>query len=169
MAALKDKGYGPKPSHVLAGLSGGALGIALGLDPARAVSVWDNVDSLFGLDNRAKFFKAALDWTATFSSEVEKIEKAEEDPMGKAHFMALILDSLRLWWRDVAVLAATGDVSALLGPPPSVSQKKRALKVTAREVGGLERAMAKLADGLNRSIRVGLVFEGYWVDVVQYL
>jgi DNA polymerase-3 subunit delta' len=166
-AALSAKGLDLKLSHILAGLSGGALGLALGLDSALTLSVWDSVDRLFGIAEGPKYLKAAIEWTATFAGEVEKLEK-EDETGGKSRFMALVMDSIRLWWRDVAVLAATGKNEALLGPPPSMAQKKWAKTITARTVVGLESAMAKLADGLNRSMGLTLMFENYWLDVLQY-
>jgi DNA polymerase III delta' subunit len=168
MGALSQKGFELKASCVLAGLSGGALGVALGLDSETTLSIWGHVDRLLGIPERAKFLKAAIDWTNQIAAEVDKITKAEDDPRAKANFLGLIQNSIRLWWRDVTALAATADSAFLLGPPPSAAQKTWSRKVTARMVGGLETSMAKLSDGLNRSMRAALLFENYWLDVLEY-
>jgi hypothetical protein len=158
-----------KLSFILAGLSGGALGLALGLNGERTMSAWANIEMIFGQTERVHFLKTAIGWSNSFKVEVDKITKEEDSPNAKTEFMSLILNTLRLWWRDVTVLAATGNINSLLGPPASQCQKKWAKKITARSLDGLEKSMANLADGLNRSMSISLVFENYWLDVLEYI
>jgi DNA polymerase III delta' subunit len=166
---LLKKGFELKSALLLSGLSGGALGAALYHNPVQALSIWDNIDSIFGISNRAAYLQAAVEWSAQLVETVEKIDKKEDDPKVKANYLALVLNCLRLWWRDVSVLAATLDREALLGPPPSVNQRRWSQKITARMIGRHEESMAKLTDGLGRSIKTVNLFENYWLEVSEFL
>ncbi|MDR2301790.1 MAG: DNA polymerase III subunit delta' [Deltaproteobacteria bacterium] len=169
LRALNEKGFELKASFILAGLSGGALGVALGLDSEKIISIWSNIDSIFGSLDRSKYLQMAIGWTKNLGKVVEKSEKTEEEDAPPSSLVPEIVNAIRLWWRDVMVYAATNDMEAILGPPPSLSQKKWAKKVTARMVWGQEKAMARLTDGLNRSMSVTMLFENYWLDMIEYL
>ncbi|MDR2385976.1 MAG: DNA polymerase III subunit delta' [Deltaproteobacteria bacterium] len=169
LQTLTDKGFDLKASFILAGLSGGALGVALDIDSEKISSIWNNIDNVFGQAEPSRYLRAALEWSKTLALLVGKVEKTESEDQAKTSLVPQIVNCLRLWWRDVMVLAVTNDIEALLGPPPSVNQKKWAEKITARVIKGQEKAMARLTDGLNRSINVNMLFENYWLDMVEYL
>jgi hypothetical protein len=165
--ALDRKGLPLKSGHLMAGLSGGALGAALRLDPNQILTLWEDIDQIFGNKDPMLYVKTAYDWTASFAAELEKADKQDDDSAHKIELRELALNTIRLWWRDVAVLAATGNLGALLGPPPSASQKYWAQKITSRILGHLEKSMAKLEDGLNRALKPAILFENYWLDVLD--
>jgi DNA polymerase-3 subunit delta' len=167
LETLGGKGIAPRAAFLLAGLSGGTIGAALGLDQDEALGVWDAIDRVMGLPSSAQSLRAAFDWIGSLAENIEELRKRDDSPMDKIVFLDLVLGCLRLWWRDVSVLAATGDQGRLLGPPPSPAQRRQAQGLTARRVASLEAAVARLADGLGRSLRADLLFENYWLDVLR--
>ncbi|MDR3135277.1 MAG: DNA polymerase III subunit [Deltaproteobacteria bacterium] len=166
--ALNKRGFGLKATFVLAGLSGGALGAAISSDSGRTTAIWDNIDHIFSCEGKGQYLQAAFDWTAELATEIDNVGKNDEDPLARANYVSLCVNCRRLWWRDVMVLAATGNWGSLLGPPPSVTQKKWARIITARMICRLEEAMARLTDGLGRPMKVALLIENYWLDVLEY-
>ncbi|MDR1545153.1 MAG: hypothetical protein LBU12_00235 [Deltaproteobacteria bacterium] len=167
LQALAGRGLTLLQAALAAGLSGGALGAALDLDPAQAQSVWESYDRLMGAAlEPGGALLAALDWTANLMAELDKFKKVEETTIKTAR-LDLTLNAARLWWRDVGVLAVTGDSGRLLGPPPSRTQTAWALRATAKKLETAEKAASKLADGLQRSLRLDLLFENYWLDVLD--
>jgi DNA polymerase-3 subunit delta' len=167
--ALQRKGFDLRSSYLLAGLSGGALGSALNIDPLQALTFWDRIDKIFGQPNRIQYLKAAFSWTQELIAEQVTMEKREEDPESKLSFYTLVLNIFRLWWRDVMVLAATSDQDRMFVPPPTISQTNWSQKITARMIGRLNQAIGRLDDGLGRSMRPVLLFENYWLDVLEYM
>jgi hypothetical protein len=151
----------------LAGLSDGTLGGALKLDPQKTLSVWDELDKLLGHFGAPSALNAAIEWTTVLGSEISKLRKKDDTfPQVQATF-EIIIKSLRLWWRDTAVLAVTGDRSRLLGPPPSAAQLAWAEKLTADKLAKLEDSLSRLVDGLGRAMRLEIIFENYWLDVLE--
>jgi hypothetical protein len=166
-AALDGRGLPPERAALLAGLSGGALGAALGLDPDLCDEAWRGLDVVLGLKGRPGALAAAIDWTGEFTASLDKLKKRDDAAAQTRLVQELTLDCLRLWHRDVAVLAATGDPSKLLGPPASSAQWAWAKTLTAETSGRFERGLGRLADGLARSLRLDIVFENFWLDVLK--
>ncbi|MDR3204995.1 MAG: DNA polymerase III subunit [Deltaproteobacteria bacterium] len=167
LEALKERNLGPMQSRLLAGLSGGALGLALNLDAGQAWRVWEGIDRLFLMRGHDSFLKSALDWTTHLTNEVERLKKLDDGVEQKNALIDLTLNCLRLWWRDSAILAATNDHKRLCGPPPSKSQREMAKIISANKLTKNEEALATISMALDRSIRMDLVFENYWRAVLE--
>jgi hypothetical protein len=166
--SLAKKGFRGEISDLMAGLSGGALGAALSLEPEKVGPVWNSLDQLLGKSGTKQAYKAAIDFSSKIVSDIDSIPKSEDTAKEKSNFLSLFINSLRLWWRDTAVLAATGDASLLQGPPPSEAQKKWAQTVTAKELQDQQTALTHLSYNLNRPIRLELLFENYWLGVLKF-
>jgi hypothetical protein len=185
LAAVEEKvGLTGPRAELLAGLSGGALGAALNLDPEESWKSWTNLDMVLGLGLGvgAAGIKASADWSANVLTEIEKFRKldAEESKKGaeensqlgesqggqrRAYFTSLV-SFLRLWWRDTVVLAATGDRQKRQGPPPSPVPRKWAAPMDLKDSGFYLKAIDRLEDNLNRFIRPELVLTDYWLSVL---
>jgi hypothetical protein len=159
---------GPKAT-LLAGLSGGTLGLALSIDPDVAFELWEELNNVMSFSSGFARLSAALDWNGYLISELSK-HKAAKDGQGnkrKAEFLDLILTSFRLWWRDTTILAATKDPSRLIGPPPTSAQQSMAANLSLKQLGRYERSVTVLADRLSRFLDAEQCFENYWLDVLQ--
>jgi DNA polymerase-3 subunit delta' len=167
LEALTRAGQSPDRAALLAGLSGGALGAALSLDGDMAEKAWRDLDGVLGLKGRPEALAGALDWTADLSAVLEKLKKKEDSRPEARRLQNLTLDCLRLWLRDVAALAATGEPARLLGPPASSAQWAWAKSVTAEAALAFHRSLERLADGLARSLRLEIIFENFWLDVLE--
>jgi DNA polymerase III delta' subunit len=165
--ALAERGTAPEAAELLAGLSGGAVGAALALEPKAALWTWTELDRLLGLKGRPDGFSAALAWTRAFCDEVGRLRKSEPTWPASQERLRLVVGCLRLWLRDVAVLAATRDQGRLLGPRPSAAQLAWAGGLTALGMAACERAVGRLAEILTRPLRMEIVFENFWLDVLE--
>ncbi|MDR2456590.1 MAG: DNA polymerase III subunit [Deltaproteobacteria bacterium] len=168
VAALSEKGCGSDLAALLAGLSGGALGAALGLDAAAAQKTFSDLDSILGLSGRPGALAAALEWTGDFCETMAKFKKREESYPKARELQDLVLSCLRLWHRDAASLAATGDPSIVLGPPASSAMWAWSKTITAESSRRFERSLARLAEGLARGLRLEIIFENFWLAVLKY-
>ncbi|MDR2142616.1 MAG: DNA polymerase III subunit [Deltaproteobacteria bacterium] len=183
LAALKEKRSlsGPR-AELLAGLSGGALGAALGLDEEQAWERWVQLDRLWGLglDGSVAGLRAVSEWQAEFSAETDRLKKldtadakkseseGEEEIAGgrrRAFFNSLIT-YLRLWWRDTLVMASLGDRKRMAGPPPTPAQRKWAQSLGRGDFDFYFQAIDLLEDSLNRQIRQDLAIANYWLSVL---
>jgi DNA polymerase III delta' subunit len=162
--ALHEKGLDQMTSRLLAGLSDGALGAALSVDPAYAMELWSALDGILGQHGTKNALKSALDWVRSFVDAIEKNKTKTESDRDKSDF---VLDCLRLWWRDVFVLAATKDAGRMAGPPPTPSQRRWADQIAADDVARIEALNAGLQDGLSRAMRLELLFVNYWLNVLK--
>ncbi|MDR1657496.1 MAG: hypothetical protein LBT47_08075 [Deltaproteobacteria bacterium] len=165
--ALTERGLESRHGALMAGLSGGTMGEALNLDAQKALTVWDELDALFGLYGSQEGLDAAFDWTSKLASEIAKLKKKEETFVQSQSLLELILKTIRLWWRDTTILAATGENWRLLGPSPSPAQTAVAKTLTAAKFTQAERYIERLADGLGRAMRLEIIFENYWLDVLE--
>jgi hypothetical protein len=139
----------------------------MSLDPESVQQIWNALDQLLGKSGSAQAYKAAIDWISEVASEADKKAKADETGKEKADYLALLLTALRLWWRDVSVLAATGDYWQLQGPPPSEAQLKWAKTLTAQDLQKHQIALARISNSLFRPVRLELLFENYWFNVLK--
>ncbi|MDR1052124.1 MAG: DNA polymerase III subunit [Deltaproteobacteria bacterium] len=165
LEALVGRGCRPGRAALLAGLSDGALGAAQSLDPEAAEFAWGGVDGIYGSKGEPGALMRAFEWTTEMLEENKRRKKTDDDP--DADLPALTAKCMRLWWRDAGVLAATGDPSRCLGPPPSPGQRKIAAVASAALLARVEKSMARLEDGLMRLIRLEVLFENHWLDVLE--
>jgi DNA polymerase-3 subunit delta' len=168
LKAMAERGHPPDRAALLAGLSGGTLGAAMGLDAETAERIFSEIDTLLGLSGRPGALSAALDWTKGIADEIAKLKKREETWPRARDLQDLAVACLRLWHRDVAVLAATLNPGATLGPPASSARFSWSRTMTAARSRSFERAVERLADGLARPTRLEIVFENFWLSVLEY-
>ncbi|MDR2460955.1 MAG: hypothetical protein LBE38_09290 [Deltaproteobacteria bacterium] len=167
-AIEEQKGLtGPK-AELIGGLSSGALGMALELDAEEAYKLWNQIADIFGAPKGTKRLQKAAHLADTCDT-LYKALKAKDDLLtGSARdYLNLLYNSLRLWFRDAAVLAATGEASLLEGPPPNKALKSFAASLSLEDLHHYERSIFKLSDNISRSIRSDLVFENFWLDVIK--
>jgi DNA polymerase-3 subunit delta' len=180
LLALKEKrGLSGPRAELMAGLSGGALGAALITDSEEAWNRWVAMDRLFGLslDSSTASFKAWLDWSGEVTAEIERARKLDAEeakkpdpnnpPVGRRRaFFTSLTCFLRLWWRDVMVLAATKDRKRVAGPPPTPAQRKWAERLGQGRMELGLRQVDQLEDSLKRLIRPDLALANYWLAVL---
>jgi DNA polymerase III gamma/tau subunit len=169
LKALKEKRglTGPK-AELIGGLSCGALGMALELDPELAWSLWEQVGSLFALPIGTQKTQKALEIAASFDAEYKALKAKDDATSGYAEdYLNLLSLTMRLWFRDAAVLASTGNESFLEGPLPSKAQKKFAASLSIDELNRYERSIWKFSDSIGRFIRSDLVFENFLLEVLK--
>ena len=167
LSALLERGLPPDQAALLAGLSGGALGAAMAMDGAEAEGVWKGLDVVLSLKGRPGALSAALEWTAELTQEKDKARRKDEPKPSARPLQELIVSCLRLWHRDVAALAATGQPGRLLGPMASSAQFAWAKSLTSEGSAAFEKALGSLADSLARGLKADIVFENFWLDVLE--
>ncbi|MDR0548227.1 MAG: hypothetical protein LBI10_02260 [Deltaproteobacteria bacterium] len=170
---------GPR-AELLAGLANGALGAALALDPESTWEGFVTLDLLLGqaLEPTLKSYRAVGEWASGAVAEIERLKKLEEGESKKVEpdlsalgqrraYYETIVSFLRLWWRDVLVLAITGAATRRLGPPPTPAMRKWAARLATES--GTEaylQAIDLIEEALNRSLRSDLVFANYWLSLL---
>jgi DNA polymerase III delta' subunit len=168
ISALAERGRSGAQAALLAGLSGGAMGAALEMDAAAAEAAYFGLDAVLGLSGRPGALSAAIRWTKELSEEIAKLKKMEQAWPRTRALLDLMVSSLRLWHRDVAALAATGDPAALLGPPATSAQWAWSKTLSAKKSRLFELSVERLAAGLARELRLEIVFENFWLAVLEY-
>ncbi|MDR1608296.1 MAG: hypothetical protein LBT38_07820 [Deltaproteobacteria bacterium] len=192
LSALKERRSlsGPR-AELLAGLSGGALGAALTMDPEVAWNRWMSLDLLFGqsLESKGNTFKAWSEWATEMTTEMDNLRKLDAEDQKKSEpanpgnapsdqpqenlmsgrrraFYTSLITFLRLWWRDVMVLAATNDRQRLSGPTPTPAQRKWAKSLGSGSLDQGFKCVDQLEEGLNRQIRPDLVLTNFWLSLL---
>jgi DNA polymerase-3 subunit delta' len=167
-ALSEARGMEGPAAELLAGLSGGALGRALNIDPDLAGSMRAGLENVFKRPKGPLRLAEAMRLSASMSSDYDsmKAPSAEGDASPASDWLDLADLSVRLWWRDAAVLGASGDEALLDGPPPSPALKRFAGELDPAGLPAFEEACARLKDGLGRFIRSDLLFDSFWSSVV---
>jgi hypothetical protein len=168
--AIVERKYLKSPkAELIAGLSGGALGAALLMDEEKAWFFWEKIDELFSTPKGPRRFSAGLKFSELLYAEYDNLKKVKDDPdaTAAADYLELFCRTVRLWFRDSAVLASAGDKILLDGPPPSLGQVKFAKRLPLRRIHHYEEAIRRLSDDISRFIRADLVFENFWRTVLK--
>jgi DNA polymerase III delta' subunit len=169
--ALAGAGIPAGPdAELLCGLSGGALGKALSIDLEYAKALRAGIEGVFRWPKGPPRLAAAIRFAGVMSEGYNdaKASREDADSADARDWLELAERSLRLFWRDAEVLAASGDAALMEGPPPSP-----ALTSLARELAGagplpdFERICRRMVDSVRRYIRSDLVFENFWSDVLR--
>jgi hypothetical protein len=150
--------------------------------PEEAWGRWASLDQLFGqvIEGQALGRKAVLDFTATECQELEKLKKLDQEEAKKAEEgqetsghrqgrYTRLLEFMRLWWRDVLVLAVTRDKNRLAGPAASLAQRKWATEVSPKNLTARLKELDYLEDNLRRLSQSELVLTAYWLSLVNSL
>jgi DNA polymerase III delta' subunit len=166
-ALAERRGLTGGPAALLAGLAHGALGKALDLDLEAAQAAWAALEEVFGAPTALTRLKIARGLSERLIEEMGAKKDGGGDPREwERPALDLFVVAARLWFRDSLVLRATGDPGLLEGPPPSRALLDHAMSSPLRRLSGREAALARLVDGLSRSIRADILFEGFWLSVL---
>ncbi|MDR1079813.1 MAG: DNA polymerase III subunit [Deltaproteobacteria bacterium] len=167
------KGLTGPDAELAAGLSGGALGRALAMDAAAARTFRERMEEVFSRPKGPRRLVRALMLSGVMAADydalkAEKPEKGSGDDENRAaaDWLELAERSLMLWWRDAAVLGASGDEGLLDGPPPSGALRSFARELDPSDLPAFEDAVARLTDSLRRFIRSELAFDSFWSSVI---
>ena len=148
----EKRGLGGAEGRLLAALAGGALGVALALDPDAARQGWAELNGIMGASAAPARLESAWQWT-------DRIAGDEENYSDR-------LSLLRLWWRETIRLQAAGP-EALEGPAPEPAQYFWASKLTPGAIELVARAQNRLEDSLARFVKAEMAFENYWLSVFK--
>ncbi|MDR3153808.1 MAG: hypothetical protein LBW85_05935 [Deltaproteobacteria bacterium] len=159
---------GPQ-AELLAGLSGGALGKALMTDPEIAKSFREAVDAVFSRPKGPARLLQGMRCAAGMAADYGALKSVDEgqDGFGPADWLELAELSLRLWWRDAAVLGASGDDGLLDGPAPSPALRAFAGELKAGDLPVFEEACRRMSDNVRRFVKAELVFDNFWATVLE--
>lgn len=148
-----ERGLSGHDAALVAAVSGGSLGRALSLEAADVYEKWQRLVEIMGLKGPDRL-RAALNWAKT---------QAEPEDQ-----LPLVVDVLRLWWREILALSAGGRTRV---PPQIISPAGLALaeRLTGRTGLELMKAVERLDYGLARLVKPELVFENYWLEVFNLL
>lgn len=146
------RGLGGSEARLLAALSGGALGVALALDPETVRRGWEELDNILGASTAPARLESAWQWTDRVAGDEENYADS--------------LNLLRLWWRETVRLQAAGP-ETLEGPPPGPAQLFWASRLTPGAIEGIAKAQNRLEDSLARFVKPEMAFENYWLSVFQ--
>ncbi|MDR1921313.1 MAG: hypothetical protein LBS31_06160 [Candidatus Adiutrix sp.] len=153
LSAIEEKRDLTGPvAGLLAVLAAGALGPALNLDPDETWRDWSEMDAAMGAAPAPARLEAAWRWVEARCGDEEK-------------FPAL-LNVMRLWWRQTALLSVP-ELPLREGPPPSEAQRLWAARLTPKALEEIGRALGKLEDSLARFVKPELAFENYWLTVLR--
>ncbi|MDR2612528.1 MAG: DNA polymerase III subunit [Deltaproteobacteria bacterium] len=163
------RGLSGAAAELLAGLSGGALGKALAIDPETALRLREGLEGVFSRPRGPLRLSRAMRLASEMAAEYDKLKAPKEDPdnASASGWLETAELSLRLWWRDAAVLGASGDAGLLDGPPPSRALAAFAGELEGDDLPAFEAACHRLVDGLGRFIRADLLFENFWSAVLE--
>jgi DNA polymerase-3 subunit delta' len=170
LRALKErKAMAGPDADLLAGLSGGAMGRALATDLELARAIRTGIEEVFTRRPGPARTSQALRQAASMAQLYTDLKGDKDDPdnAAAADWLELLELSLRLWWRDAAVLGVSGDEALLEGPPPSAALRALARELTPESLAAFEAACGRMADSLRRFIRPDLVFENFWSAVLS--
>ncbi|MDR2350678.1 MAG: DNA polymerase III subunit [Deltaproteobacteria bacterium] len=182
LKALKyEKDLEGDKAELAAGLSGGALGAALGMDEDMAWFVWTRIENVFKKQRGLPRLTAAMKLSAAFAEELEKLKAVKDDPdyVRANEFLDLFCASLRLWFRDAAVIASLGpknfapdggenDLRRFIeGPAPSEVQIRFSRSVSPKRLNDWDKAVSRLSDSVSRYINADLVFRNFWLSVLD--
>jgi len=149
----EERGLTGPAARLLAALSGGALGPALAGDPEAAWARWQALNHILEAGRPEESLALAWRWAGA----------AGED----RGVWTETLDLLRLWWRETLRLAALGP-DGLEGPPPQPAQFLWAGRLTPGLQERAGRALARLAEGLERvPHKPELFWANYWLSILQ--
>jgi hypothetical protein len=170
-ALAARKGLEGAAASLLAALSGGALGKAMDRDPELAMSLRRDIEGVFSAPRGPARLDRGLRLAAAMASGYSSAKGSEEDTDASARAAAAWLEtaelSLRLWWRDAAVLGASGDEGLLEVPPPSGALRGFAGELAPDALPAFEAACHRMTDSLGRFVRPDMVFVNFWAAVLE--
>ncbi|MDR2351887.1 MAG: DNA polymerase III subunit [Deltaproteobacteria bacterium] len=169
-AILTRKGLSGPKALLLAGLSRGALGRALKIDPDIALNLWEEIGNIFAAPPGSSRIQAGLAFSERLIQEFAGKKSAGDDleVQSEKEYVDLFFLSLRLWFRDAAVAASVPDSLGFLeGPNPTPQFLKFVESFSVKQLPRYEWAINLMVKNLSRFIKPLMVIENFWLRVLE--